>query len=232
MTNNRNHLDKHTRKSGSRENRERKDELGPFNRMSGTIASTINAECGDRMSQSTAQGHYFDDTSTINSIAYQESISSNTTHQRIFPNNHSGDHKVKRMSVPPPPPPLLNHQMNPTYQSLTQLNQVSHSGPSSIAPSSSYYAQQSPIVIRHNRNIPPPMVHSLSHDRLSFDRIDLEESSEFLNPIDVPPQSIISKSHQETIKTKLYEISDQKVLTYPKHHWNLRVRKEVSSFEF
>jgi hypothetical protein len=226
------------RKSGSREIRERRDELGPYNRMAGTMTSTIQAECGDRLSYST-EHTFFDEVSTTNSVLYDESISSSTANlQRsgIKQNNEMPQSKqVKRMSVPPPPPPVngvnsvSTSMINPTYQCLQLLNQ---SGPPSVAASSSYYAPSSPIMARHNRKLPPPPLgFAISHDRLSFDRIEFEESNEFLNPVEAPPPSVVTRSGQitgDTMKTKLYQTSDASFFTYSKVHWKMNIRKEVS----
>lgn len=225
-------------KQGSREIRERRDELGPFSRRPShmpTITSTIQGECGDRLSYSTeAERIFFDEMSTTNSMAYEESIASSAAN--LQRSSHKFSHElqsskcVKRMSVPPPPPPI-NGLLNVSVNTNGVVAQPNHNGPSSVAASSSYYAPNSPIMARPNRKLPPPPITSVvSQDRLSFDRIEFEESNEFLNPVEAPPPSVVNRPEQNTvdkIKTKLHHTNDAPFYTYSKVKWKLNLRKEV-----
>ncbi|RWS29427.1 myosin XV-like protein, partial [Leptotrombidium deliense] len=218
-----------SRRSGSRESRERRDELGPHNR-SNTAASTINAECGDYLSQS-AGNTFFDDASLRNSIAYEESINSS-----IRPSKSSRDvdsfvsKPVKRMSVPPPPPPTAEFLKSNSTDDHSY--QFARQGPPSVAASSSFCGQTTPIVVRRKELPAAPVNFKMALDRLSLDRLEFIESSEFLNPIKVPPLAAVERLQQQAaanIKTKLYPHTNSYHLTYSNVHWRLNIRKEVSN---
>ncbi|RWS08858.1 Unconventional myosin-XV-like protein, partial [Dinothrombium tinctorium] len=213
--------------SGSREIRERNDELGPHNR-SGTVTSTVQAECGDHLSHSVVGTTLFDQMSVRNSLAYEESVSSSTSPMKMIRDPEPYNTKpIKRMSVPPPPPPTdhlqTNSVMNPGFQ-------YSRQGPPSVAASSSYCASNTPIVVRRKEPPPSSVNFKVALDRLSLDRLEFMESSDFLNPIDAPPPTVVHKRDQqmlEAVKTKLFPPNSCYYLTYNKVNWRFRVRKEI-----
>ncbi|KAL0278610.1 UNVERIFIED_CONTAM: hypothetical protein PYX00_000382 [Menopon gallinae] len=62
----------------------------------------------------------------------------------------------------------------------------------------------------------------------NMDRIELEESSEFLQPVDIPPPTAIQR-HQEVAETRLHPQPNAAHFTYNRIPWKLHVRKEVFS---
>lgn len=217
-----------TKRNGSRQSRERLDELGPHNRVNTTI-STIHAECDDDNLSRSFGGTYLDQISTIGSMAYEESLVSSTSNMKTHRSENDFSRKIKRMSVPPPPPSMDSHEneINPGYQSLN------HQGrPSSGAGSSSYYGLNTPIVIRRKDQPPLPMNYK-NLNRLSLERLEFVESSDFLKPLDTAPSLLANRKDQngiDLIKTKkLYPPVHSYALTYSKVPWELKVRKEVFS---
>lgn len=56
----------------------------------------------------------------------------------------------------------------------------------------------------------------------------VEESSEFLRPVDIPPPTAIQR-HQEVAETRLHPQGNAAHFTYNRVLWKLHVRKEVFS---
>lgn len=172
-----------SRRSGSRESRERRDELGPHNR-SNTLSSTIQGECdGDNLSHSLG-GTYLDQMS-IQGSQYEESVVSSISHAKMSPSmshrshtssthhhsprnhhHHSNSHhrpeshsRSPRRGPPPPPPMDMRTYMG--NDTTSDHHQRISSGPPSVT-ASSCYAPGTPIIIRRKDQPPPPPPHGPS----------------------------------------------------------------------
>ncbi|XP_046399408.1 unconventional myosin-XV isoform X2 [Ischnura elegans] len=148
----------------------------------------------------------------------------------------------------PPPPPVAPH-----YVDVTPAMPTSRTN--------SYYSPSNTPVIPHPRSPPPPIqpikqnrgdMYGMSridrererdHDRdrrssvsthhtEKMERIEIEESPEFLKPVDSPAPLIIDRDYDKTlesIKTKLFPPSTAASFTYNRVNWKLHIRKEVFS---
>lgn len=208
------------RKSGSREFRERREELGPFNRLS---SSSIHVNYSDRplytpdrYFQKEDQVGSHNGTSQFDADSNSaESSSNNGRHSSSsgrFYNSHFGSPnqnglskaqytKSGRMNIPPPPPPndtsSLNEQLQPTGSSKT------------------------------GRHLPL----SRSQDRLSFDRLEFSESQDhFLKSANGHGPDLhngVDIDESKQIKTKLYQKNELNFYAYSKPRFRLNLRKEV-----
>ncbi|XP_065335143.1 unconventional myosin-XV isoform X4 [Cloeon dipterum] len=138
----------------------------------------------------------------------------------------------------PPPPPVTPHFME---QSIPQ-----HHPPSR---SSSFYSSNTNQVPEPKS--PPPPIQPIKSDSYQMqqrvqerrssvsthhtdkaDRIEIEESSEFLQPVDSSTPVSIDREFArslENIKTKLYSANSANHFTYNRVNWKLHIRKEVFS---
>ncbi|XP_059488251.1 unconventional myosin-XV isoform X2 [Neocloeon triangulifer] len=159
-------------------------------------------------------------------------------HMRMQDKSSNGRYEDNRRPIPPPPPVTPHfmeqaiHQHHPASRSSSfyssNANQVPEprSPPPPIQPikSDSYQMQQR---VQERRS-------SVStHLTDKADRIEIEESSEFLQPVDSSTPVSMDREFArslENIKTKLYSASSSaNHFTYNRVNWKLHIRKEVFS---
>ena len=195
------------RKSGSREFRERREELGPFNRLS---SSSIHVNYSDRPLYT--PDRYFHKEEAHNGVhsVETESHSAESSNNgrnssssgryyngNIACSNQNGFGKSKRMNIPPPPPPSDTSYLNDHH---------------------------SMFLTSGNKSVTRHMPISRSQDRLSFDRLEFtNDGQDILKPVN----GVDIEERQ--IKTKLYKKNEINFYAYLKPKFKLNLRKEVSS---
>ncbi|KAI2804564.1 Myosin and Kinesin Tail domain protein [Blomia tropicalis] len=204
------------RKSGSREFRERREELGPFNRLSASSVH-VNYQTDSRplytpdryfqkdgdQSNSVAAGLQFDQDSQSAESSGNGRHSSSSG--RFYGNG--AFNRSKRMNNPPPPPPM----------DTASLNGINN--------------HQS-VLANKNRHLPL----SRSQDRLAFDISDHHHHNHHYGDSRSIMKGFASEFHngginieQKQMKTKLFYKNELNYYAYSKPKFKLNLRKELFS---
>lgn len=227
------------RKSGSREFRERRDELGPFNRLSSST-SHVNSYGAVERPLYTPERFFNKDDAHVD---HHNNHNHHHHHQSFDADSHSAESSnerhssssgpfngynghfsskangfssnLKRMNIPPPPPPngdtsSLNGQLMINGNGLTQHHLKGHRG----HPSGRSY-----------------------RDSGHFEPLEFPDSqADYLKSMNGSEQQLhngLSDQHLEVerqIKTKLYLKNEINFYAYSKPKFKLNLRKEVCEF--
>ena len=205
------------RKSGSREFRERREELGPFNRLSASSVH-VNYQTDSRPLY-TPDRYFQKDSDQSNSVAAglqfdqdsQSAESSGNGRHSSSSGRFYGNgafNRSKRMNNPPPPPPM----------DTASLNGINN--------------HQS-VLANKNRHLPL----SRSQDRLAFDISDHHHHNHHHGDSRSIMKGFASEFHngginieQKQMKTKLFYKNELNYYAYSKPKFKLNLRKEVSFF--
>ncbi|KAG1658544.1 putative ATP-dependent RNA helicase DDX5 [Nymphon striatum] len=155
------------------------------------------------------------------------------THQYDEANYEQRNHFSKNEGELYVPRPIVPKDSAGTNRPSPSEKHSRPSKPPSTVASSGYYAPSTPVVPQTKRP-PPPIIPDRVSSRKSFnsDQIEIEESSEFLHPVDDFKSPIVDSTESrtlESIKTKFYPPTSASYCSYNRVPWTLQVRKEVFS---
>ncbi|KAF4520562.1 hypothetical protein B566_EDAN011115, partial [Ephemera danica] len=168
----------------------------------------------------------------------QQQQQSSAVRSQVERMEHKRSYEEKHKPAPPPPP-VTPHFMETHHQQHNQTSPVSRN--------SSFYSAGPNQMAQ-----PPPPVQPVKRDSFSvqpratterrssvsthhtdkMERIEIEESSEFLKPVDTTAPVLLDRDftkNLEIMKTKLYPASDAPFFAYNRVNWKLQIRKEVFS---
>ena len=156
----------------------------------------------------------------------------------------NGTHHGSHIPLPPPPPP--NQGLAKGVAALSSLMRNAKQ-PGQQSPDSSVYSPDGslpdPSREMNPPAPPPPPIKpgskierhlSANSSNLTTEKYDLEESSEFLQPIDDRPPIIVQDQEDdyqalEEVKTQYHPPNTHQFFTYNRVPWTLKIRKEIFS---